>query len=388
MSEAIRDMINDGTIGAIALDSQVFFEKQYALETGLLRRLEQFADGSIALLIPQVVAEEVTSQMSGAITEAYSNLRRALRVAEQTNLASLLPEAAVLFAALNERGEALDARALAHDRIGSWKNRTGACILRSEGLVTLEEVMQRYFRTEAPFANSGAKKHEFPDAVALLTLERWAETNGKKVLLVSKDSDWGRYCAGSSRLLLERDLATALSVFQDQTADYAARRLAELACESDRIGLGQELLAALKVQSDVIEFEVEATSQFQYEQDVVEATFKEVRFLDLGDSLERFEAIDFDERSVSVQVSAIAVASVSSYFTFQHWDGIDREYVSMGAGRIETEETVEFSAIVNLQGQIPERMTIASVEVLPGSHYLELFDVEPNWMRADYQSEE
>jgi hypothetical protein len=34
------------------------------------------------------------------------------------------------------------------------------------------------------------KKSEFPDALALLSLERWATQNKSLVLLVSADGDW------------------------------------------------------------------------------------------------------------------------------------------------------------------------------------------------------
>ena len=61
---------------------------------------------------------------------------------------------------------------------------------RVEGNVSHDEVIRRYFATEPPFSTKERKKSEFPDALALLSLERWATQNKSLVLLVSADGDW------------------------------------------------------------------------------------------------------------------------------------------------------------------------------------------------------
>ena len=64
-----------------------------------------------------------------------------------------------------------------------------ACILQVNE-VTMQEVFQKYFTAAPPFAVSGKKKNEFPDAVALMSLEAWTNKNNKRVLAVSGDKDW------------------------------------------------------------------------------------------------------------------------------------------------------------------------------------------------------
>jgi hypothetical protein len=56
--------------------------------------------------------------------------------------------------------------------------------------VTSREVLERYFNQEPPFAATGDKKQEFPDAYALMSVEKWAEENDFKVLVVSHDKGW------------------------------------------------------------------------------------------------------------------------------------------------------------------------------------------------------
>jgi len=260
--------------------------------------------------------------------------------------------------------------------------------LHASDHVTLDQVMLRYFGAQAPFATSGPKKHEFPDAVALLTLESWAEKQACKVLVVSNDPDWVRYCSKSPRLVVIRDLADALSGFQDQTANYAARRLAELLSEGDPVGLQRALLLALEGQDDKFEFDVDADSQFEFESEGVEAHFTDLELPDPEWAAKAFEAVDYGDGKVFVQVAATAVAEVSSYFRFRKWDGIDREYMPMGSGQIITDERIDIEAIVTLGGQIPDRLVIEAVEILQQTHHIELSDIEPDWMgEPDAESE-
>lgn len=380
MDEAIRQQIEANEIGAIALDTEVFDAKQLNLEAGLLRRVAQFANSAITVLLPDVIAGEVEAHLRQAASDAQGKLKRAMRQIEHARLLSLVDDAAPATQLLGQITDPAAATEVASQRLESWIECSGAVVLHASEHVTLDEVMLRYFDSQPPFAVSGSKKHEFPDAVALLTLERWAEQQERKVLVVSNDPDWVRYCATSQRLVLVRDLADALSGFQDQTASYAARRLAELLDEGDPVGLQAALLRAMDGQDDKVEFDVDADSQFEVEPEGADAHFTDVELPDAEWAAKVFEAVDYGDGKVFVQVTATALAQVSSYFRFRKWDGIDREYMPMGSGQIVTDERIDIEAIVTLGGQIPERMAIEAIEILPRTHHIELSDIEPDWM--------
>lgn len=74
--------------------------------------------------------------------------------------------------------------------------------------------MEMYFSTEPPFETGKDKKNEFPDAIALLALEGWAEKNKINIIAVSQDKGWKNYSEGSDRITLISSLAEALEKFQ------------------------------------------------------------------------------------------------------------------------------------------------------------------------------
>lgn len=386
MDETIRKQIEANEIGAISLDTQAFDAKQLALETGLLRRVAQFGDSDVTVLLPDVIAAEVEAHLRQAATEAQGKLKRAMRLMEHAQLLTMVDDATPATKLLEQVAEPAAATEVAARRLAGWIERTGAVVLHAGEHVTLDEVMRRYFDATPPFAASGPKKHEFPDAVALLTLERWAEKQQRKVLVVSNDPDWVRYCATSPGLVVVRELADALGAFQGETARYACRWV----CESlalggpthvrDPLRLEAALLDALRMYSERIEFEIEADSQFYFQEDTVEPDFEDVELPDPEEAEELFEAVDYGQGYVVIQVEGKARASVASYFKFQRYDPTDGDYMPMGHGSVVTDERIWFRALVTLTGDIPARMAIGDVEILPAGHRMELGTIEPDWL--------
>lgn len=377
MDQKLLDEIADDLIGAIALDTSVFDANRLLLEAGLLRRLEQFDASDVEVLIPDVVTREVTAHLTREADKALSILQRAIRLAASARLMQNGAQAQLEAIGMQtcESGDVSKAR------FDAWLERTRAHVLDTAARVDLRTVMDRYFAAQPPFAATGDKKHEFPDAVALLALEHWAQERATKVLVVSTDQDWQRFCAASRRLTCVADLRDALGGFQTETARFAARRLAELSAGNDKLGLSAALVDALTNQGHKIRFDVQAASSYEFDEDVVEPEFDDVELPDEQKAIAEFEAVDYGDGEVVVNVRATALATVTSHFEFSKWDSIDRESMSMGTGSFTTDERIEFEALVTLSGAIPDRMSITSIEILPGSHHIELNEIAPDWMR-------
>ena len=68
---------------------------------------------------------------------------------------------------------------------------TPITLLSTEG-ISIEGVFEKYYKEEAPF-KEGNKKHEFPDAFILATIENWCKKENEKIITVSNDKDWLDY---------------------------------------------------------------------------------------------------------------------------------------------------------------------------------------------------
>jgi hypothetical protein len=66
----------------------------------------------------------------------------------------------------------LDWRAIAQQRVTRFLQEIGAEIIRVTNVRT-SDVVDAYFQLAPPFSAAGKNKAEFPDAIALMSLERW-----------------------------------------------------------------------------------------------------------------------------------------------------------------------------------------------------------------------
>ncbi|WP_144241495.1 PIN domain-containing protein [Janthinobacterium agaricidamnosum] len=377
MDEKINNQILAGEITALTIDTSIFERNSLALESGLLAQLEQFRESDFELVVTNTVANEVKRHLAKNATDATKSLRIALaHTAKHRALSSKHQEA--LTELINLAVSDDDTRA--RKRFDDWAQRVGAEILHEDEFASIGEIMRRYEAGEPPFAETGEKKQEFPDAVALATLEGWAEDRNTQILVVAHDKDWHRYGAQSKRLVVIDDLADALSTVQGLgVAREPAVRLATLFVTGDAIQLHVAVLEAIRDQVDKFEFRIEANSQFSVEEDGVELTVDDIS-LDIPDATgATLDTISHDDGQAVIKVSGTAFLQIDAHFSFEKFDSIDRDYVAMGSTTIHEDVDIRFEALVTVQIDA-DGLTLDSVELLPVTQGMYFNDIEPDWM--------
>ncbi|CAE6861833.1 hypothetical protein R75465_07706 [Paraburkholderia aspalathi] len=256
MNERIHAQIVSGEIAALTIDTSIFERAGLALESGLLAQLVQFRKSDIKLVLAGTVANEVRRHLAGNAEKAMAALQMALReTARHQVLPGDLQQRMMKDVEVVNDGEALSARTRnqARQRFDHWVEWVRATVIDEAEFASIGEVMRRYEASEPPFSAAGNKKHEFPDAIALSTLEGWARASRTRVLAVTQDKDWKRYGEQSSRIVMVDDLADALAAFQRRAEAHGiARRIRESLGDGDSLGLGAALLVALAEQDGVL----------------------------------------------------------------------------------------------------------------------------------------
>ena len=119
--------------------------------------------------------------------------------------------------------------------------------------------MNRYFSGATPFAIVGKKKAEFPDAIALMSLEQWAKIHGKKMLVISNDADWQSFADASDYLFCLKETPKALDHFNREAQFVGQRTLAFLLAERTS-GAWSEIESAVELFVDDNSWEVEISA--------------------------------------------------------------------------------------------------------------------------------
>lgn len=105
-------------------------------------------------------------------------------------------------------------KSISTQRIKEFAARTGFVYIKANTTLDIDALLKVYFNTKAPFENAADKKSEFPDAIALLSLQGWAQQNKKSVLFVTKDKGCQKFCSETDCLLAIDDLDDALALIQ------------------------------------------------------------------------------------------------------------------------------------------------------------------------------
>ncbi|WP_441317331.1 PIN domain-containing protein [Herbaspirillum seropedicae] len=221
----IRKLIESGSLDVISVDTSIFDENKQRLDKGLFSQLQQFGRHPASFVMSDVVYREIKRHLTDHISKSQTRYNRDL-----TDLCEFVRGDASEVEALKKKLEGMpDANDLCEEQLQQFMDESAAELLQAGDHVTMSELIEIYFNKQPPFQASNLKKSEFPDAIALKTLENWAVKNKREILVVSKDGDWKSFCDQSKHLHLLKDLARALELFQspDDLVKSILRRLSK-----------------------------------------------------------------------------------------------------------------------------------------------------------------
>jgi hypothetical protein len=382
--QCLRTAVATGLIKAITLDTSSFEQHSLRLETGLLKQLNQFASSSIVFVVSDVVKSEVIDHLASKTEEAQRNLDKGLRAATEF-WRPIDPSLVSDFRSQVIGG--LNPRQVASQRFSDYERSTAIEIVGPGEHTSIDLIMQAYFQCRPPFATSGKKKNEFPDAVALFSIEAWAELNSTKVIVVSRDNDWKDYCCQSERLILLEDLARALGIFQLDDATEICQHLSHRALSGEISELNELIKAAINDELEAIELSPLASSNFRYEHDYTTFDLQSFALKGPAEGGPVFQAINYEDDSIVVEAVAIADVSIKFEFSFYTYDSVDREEISLGGGSATVDEQLTFRLILTLYGNLAHLGGDVDIDeaeaTLTSKTVLNCGEIEPDWVLED-----
>lgn len=376
--EELKQAVVGGKIGAISIDTSIFEQNQYGFETGVLAQMSQFDGSNIQHLVVDTVLHEVSTHLSTQSELVKAQVNNALKpVSNSWGTDKKTRDEAIKVLFGDQSGTERTKQ-----RLDEFLGKSSAVVLNSSDFVKLSAVLARYFDTKAPFGDKDAKKREFPDAVALLALEGWAEQNKEGVLVVSRDGDWKRFCEGSESVYFIDNLPQALSTFHVESND-AAQLFRTAVAQSQISDLEAQILEELNSQADKIEVDFEGHANWHYEEELtqIEVAVIEQPF---SKQLSEFEVLDYSDNELLLQTALRACVTAQFVVSFQHWDGIDKEYLGMGSTTVESTEERDLDVILTVSFA-NGKVTLEQVELLPLHTSFDFGEVEPEWMNDDVE---
>jgi hypothetical protein len=374
MPEATKELlsaaIGAGELGAISIDTSVIDKYGTDLRNRVLLGLRQFNGTSIAILFSDLIIGEVNSHITKkareTIVAVLKELRGHRKIWGHNESAEELGSGAHL---------ARDPAEFADQQWKLFSDEVEAGTLVSADLVHLNELTERYFSNAAPFSGTGKKKAEFPDAIALLSLEAWAKSKGKMVLAISSDEDWHAFADQSIHIFCLQDIPEALDHFNREAQFVAQRTLAFLE-EQKASGTWSEIESAVELFVEENSWDIEARASL-YEP---EATMQ-------GGALQYWDenstplVIRSDDNEIMFAVDLECVISFEATFDWHVYS--DGGWHSMGhQSKSTTEDTRILQFTVTCSSKIETEPEVEEVVVISKPYTVDFGFVDPE---LDYE---
>lgn len=381
--DELKNLVREGQFGAITLDTSIFDAQSLRLNSGKLKQLEQFRDSSIKFIMSQVVREEILSHLTERARDAQKDVEKSLKQAKepwQVEDWEIEDIKKLVFGKL-------EAQEIAFERFNQFVKLTSLEIVEAQNYVMVGDLIQKYFQAKPPFSETGKKKNEFPDAIALMSLETYANRYQTRIIVVTKDNDWKNFCKSSGRLIAVDDFAGALGLFQLQDADDICRHLSERYEKGELEKVKDAISNALENQMNELEISPEVSSAYVYEHESTEVIFNEFEFKLFEPPNLIFRPVNFDDDSLVVESKLIVDVNIECSFSFSVYDSIDKDYVPMGSGNANIQTNLDVDILVSFIGgldKIGAEVEVDNVEIEITLPDVDFGMIEPDWMDDDY----
>ncbi len=337
---------------AITIDTSIFEGENFNLENGLLAKFQQFSrTPDIKFIVSDIVLRETISHMEEKTKSAISNYNKALKNGLFYRIDKDITEEKI------KTIKTWDERDLVRTRLEEYANKTGLQVIPAQN-IDIQKIIKQYFNKKPPFSEK--KKDEFPDALALQSLENWATEKNKKVLVISCDKDWQAYCHNNDNLICVKTIKEALSslyksenfilqLLKDIFSDYAKyeylmnRINEEIMNSSDRLSINIDVISSCKYNEDYLEFD-----------------FLDVYFPDAN----AIEIIDYneEEKIVSFSIPAELNFTIESGYSFYLTDEGDDIVIGNNVFNDELEFNTNLIISIKLDEEALENSEVASVD--------------------------
>ena len=168
----------------VFIDTSVFISENF-LEGKKIREIYRLAqEGQLQIVLPIITYNELMSRIRKNTTEAlqgYKGFR------DKTKIIRNVP-------ALEKRFERLDEEACIQEiqQLFDQQLKSMNTVIVEYPTINIGDIFEKYFANQFPFS-TGEKKHEFPDAFAVASLEEWSKVNRRKCFVIAGDKDITQY---------------------------------------------------------------------------------------------------------------------------------------------------------------------------------------------------
>jgi PIN domain len=374
----------DGSIGAISVDTCIFTEAGYHLDSGTLKHLEQFKGNAFRLVFSEITFREIHGHITKDSYEAKVKLVSALRgIKKYWPVQTDKPVLDV-----DELLGSDSAKEMTSKKLSDFITRCGGQLIKAQSNLDISELLERYFNVHSPFESSADKKSEFPDAIALLSLQAWARDEGIAVLSVTKDNGCKSFCKGSEQLYAVDNLSDALTLIQERDTHCSelCRSLETKIAHGNYPDIDDKIENVISEEIWSIDWSPEADAFCYYDAELEEVELISAVF-DGPQRCPEFKPVDYRNDMLVVKTSIELEVKASCGFSFFIKDAVDHDMVAIGSSFIGQKEIVNVDILLTFEKLSNDKPELVRIELIPTCLNIDFGTIEPDYGDENCSSE-
>lgn len=217
--EEIIELIKNNKITGISIDTCVIHNTGYNFNSELLQALKQFSALNITIIFSEIIINEIISHIDKKTQNNITDLTKSLKDFQKNiQTSNRLKEAIDQVKNLVEQ-DFTNIHYNSTQILNHYLENINAQTLPADEHNILRQLHDYYFNIQAPFENNERKRKEFPDAIALLSLEQWIKQKDGYLLVVSKDTGWENFATNSEVIICMEKLDECLGLFHNDNKE-------------------------------------------------------------------------------------------------------------------------------------------------------------------------
>lgn len=184
------------------LDTNIYEQNNFFHSSEIQSIFNYAQSGFINLFLTDISKLEMIDRMHKNLEELHNDYNSLIKKINKSRILNNLPEFSNISQPLLDTDDVLNQLSEKLERIIQL-NKINTI---SSTQLDCYDVFKSYFDFQPPFSSS--KKTEFKDAFIIKAVETWCASNRKKVIFVTKDSDFKKY--RSKRIIIRNDLTELL----------------------------------------------------------------------------------------------------------------------------------------------------------------------------------
>lgn len=176
----------------VSLDTEVFVAANFQFNSGRLKKLADLSRaGKINLYLADITIREIEVKISEEIQKISKHIK------DFSNKARILRGVPWFSDLVNVNTETV--KNDLNNHLSNFIDSTRTTVISTED-VSIAYIFDKYFTQQPPFGE-GKKKHEFPDAFVIRSLEEYSEEIEESMYVISDDGDIKSACSSSDYLI-------------------------------------------------------------------------------------------------------------------------------------------------------------------------------------------